>query len=54
MALAFNPMNFVYNLRYLGLGMLGIFVVIAIVILSTYAVNALFSRPKKKKDEEQQ
>ena len=28
----FDPMNFVYNLKYMGLGMLGIFVVLGIMI----------------------
>ena len=48
----FNPMAFVDNLKYMGLGMLGIFVVIVIVIITTYVLNLIFSRPKKKKDED--
>ena len=54
MDFTFTPMNFVANLKYMGLGMLGIFVVIGGVILATYAVNAIFSRPKKNKEEEEQ
>ncbi len=34
-----NPMNFVYNLKYMGLGMLGIFIVIGIVIAFTMLLN---------------
>ncbi|MBO4940973.1 MAG: oxaloacetate decarboxylase [Clostridia bacterium] len=34
-----NPMNFVYNLKYMGLGMLGIFIVIGIVIGVTLLLN---------------
>ena len=41
--LQFDPMSFVENLKYMGLGMLGIFVVIGIIILATKLVNYLFS-----------
>lgn len=44
----FEPMNFVKNLYYMGLGMLGIFVVIGVIILATAAINKFF---KEKKDE---
>ena len=44
----FEPMNFVKNLYYMGLGMLGIFVVIGVIILVTAALNKFF---KEKKDE---
>ncbi|MBQ4641586.1 MAG: hypothetical protein IJB47_03125 [Oscillospiraceae bacterium] len=39
----FNPMAFVDNLKYMGVGMLVIFVVIGIIILATKLVNYLFS-----------
>ena len=35
----FNPMNFITNLKYMGLGMLGIFVVIGVIILVTVILN---------------
>lgn len=38
----FVPANFVANLKYMGLGMLGIFVVIGLIILVTCLLNALF------------
>ena len=41
--LAFDPMAFVENLKYMGVGMLVIFVVIGIIILATKLVNYLFS-----------
>ena len=41
--LKFNPMAFVKNLEYMGVGMLVIFVVIGIIILATKLVNYLFS-----------
>ncbi len=34
-----NWMNFVSNLRYMGLGMLGIFVVIGVIVLVTIGLN---------------
>ena len=40
----FEPMNFVSSLKYMGLGMLGIFIVIGVIIGCTYLINAVFSR----------
>ena len=45
--LEFNPMAFVKNLKYMGVGMLVIFVVIGIIILSTKLVKYLFSEKIK-------
>ena len=42
--LEFNPMAFVENLKYMGVGMLVIFVVIGIIILATKLINYLFSK----------
>lgn len=46
MNIVFNPMNFISNLKYMGVGMLVIFVVIGIIILSTTLINYLFSSKK--------
>lgn len=35
----FNPMGFLENLKYMGIGMLGVFVIIGIIILSTYVIG---------------
>ncbi|MBR4874218.1 MAG: hypothetical protein IKU87_00100 [Clostridia bacterium] len=35
----FNAMNFISNLRYMGTGMLSIFIVIGVIILVTVALN---------------
>ena len=40
----FDPMNFVTNLRYMGIGMLGIFIVMGVIILSIYGLGKLFSK----------
>ncbi|MBP3937264.1 MAG: hypothetical protein IJE00_02010 [Clostridia bacterium] len=39
----FQPVNFVTNLQYMGIGMLVIFAVIGIIILATLLINYLFS-----------
>lgn len=43
MNIDFNPINFVKNLSYMGTGMLIIFIIIGIIILSTILINKLFS-----------
>lgn len=40
----FNPMGFVDRLPNMGVGMLVIFVVIGIIILTTVLINWLFSK----------
>ena len=41
--LVFDPAKFVDNLQYMGIGMLVIFVVIGLIILTTTLINWLFS-----------
>jgi hypothetical protein len=41
--LEFNPMAFVDNLKYMGIGMLVIFVIIGVIVLATKLVNNLSS-----------
>ena len=41
----FEPMNFVENLQYMGVGMLGIFVVIGLIMVSVVVLNKAF-KPK--------
>lgn len=40
---AIEPMHFIENLRYMGLGMLGIFIVIGAIMLLTILLNKLTS-----------
>ncbi len=35
----FQPEAFVSNLKYMGIGMLGVFIIIGIIIAATYAIN---------------
>ena len=50
----FEPYRFVENLKYMGIGLLGVFMIICIIIVATFVI-ANFSllrqlKPKKKKD----
>ena len=42
--LFFNLGNFVHNLKYMGIGMLVIFVIIGVIILTTMLINKIFSK----------
>ena len=44
--LDWHPENAVANLKYMGLGMLGIFVVVGVVMGITYALNAITGKKK--------
>ena len=41
--LFFEPANFVEYLKYMGIGMLVIFVVIGIIVLTTMLINKVFA-----------
>ena len=47
--LIFEPMNFVTSLKYMGVGMLGIFVVIGLIVIATVVLNKVTSLEKKNK-----
>ena len=40
----FNPMNFIANLKYMGIGMLSIFIVIGVIVLITVLLNKISSK----------
>ena len=40
--ISFNPENFITNLKYMGIGMLVIFVIIGLIALSTMLINKVF------------
>ena len=50
--MAFNPMAFVDNLYYMGMGMAGIIIVMGVLIAITTILNKVFSKigNKDKKD----
>lgn len=35
----FEPIEFINNLKYMGVGMIGVFVIIGIIILATFAIG---------------
>ncbi len=45
--LDWHPENAVVNLKYMGLGMLGIFVVVGVVMGITYLLNAVTGKKKQ-------
>lgn len=49
--LSFNLMNFVDNLKYLGLGMLGIGLVIGVIIIVTMLITKVATAIEDKKEE---
>ncbi len=46
----FQPYNFISNLSVMGVGMIGIFMIIAIIIAATYAIRYTTSGMGKKDD----
>ena len=38
MDFSFEPMNFLENLKYMGIGMLGVFMIVGIIMASTIAL----------------
>ncbi len=44
----FEPMNFLTNLKYMGIGMLGVFIIIGVIIGATYAIGKLTERRSDK------
>ncbi len=43
----FEPIEFVNNLKYMGIGMLGVFMIVGIIIGATYAINKFTSKHDK-------
>ena len=43
-------MGFVENLRFMGIGMLGIFIIIGIIIVATVIINKVFSGKEKQEE----
>ncbi len=48
----FNPMAFVHNLYYMGMGMAGIIIVMGVLIAITTLLNKIFSKSGKKDKED--
>ena len=46
----FNPIAFVKNLKYMGVGMLGVFIIVGVIILATYAIGHFTAKLSGGKD----
>ncbi len=51
MAISINSDSWKQTLPVMAIGMVGIFIVIGVIILCTYGLNKLFSKRKKKDDD---
>lgn len=47
----FEPIEFVNNLKYMGIGMLGVFLIVGIIMGATYAIGKLSARLSAKNGE---
>ena len=45
----FEPMEFVNNLKYMGIGMLGVFMIVGIIMAATYAIGKLTAKISQNK-----
>ena len=45
----FQPVEFVNNLKYMGIGMLGVFIIVGIIIASTYIIGAVTNKIANRK-----
>ena len=48
----FQPMNFINNLMYLVIGLIGIFIVIGLIVIATIILNKLPEGKKKDNDKQ--
>ncbi len=48
----FEPIEFINNLKYMGFGMLGVFIIIGIIVAATYIISAATKGHSNKKDKE--
>ena len=46
----FEPIEFVNNLKYMGIGMLGVFLIVGIIMGATYAIGRLTAKLGQKKE----
>lgn len=44
MGLQFKLIEFVNNLKYMGVGMLGVFIIVGIIIAATYGIGKLTAK----------
>ena len=50
----FKPFEFVKNLKVMGVGLLGVFIIVGIIIAATYGISYFTAKIGKKNDDAQQ
>ncbi len=48
----FAPIEFVKNLKYMGIGMLGVFIIVGVIMAATYLTSYLTNKLTKPNDED--
>lgn len=48
----FEPLKFVENLKYMGIGMLGVFIIVGVIMAATYLTGYFTGKIAKPSDEE--
>ena len=44
----FNPMAFIDNLKYMGIGMLGVFIIVGVIMGATYLIGYVTAKIESK------
>ena len=47
----FKPFEFVKNLKYMGIGMLGVFIIVGVIMITTYLTSYFTVKLKKPSDD---
>ena len=45
-----EPINFITNLKWMGIGMLGVFMIVGIILGATYLINNVFNKLAERKN----
>ena len=48
----FEPFEFVKNLKYMGIGMLGVFMIVGVIMIATYLTGHFAGKLTKPSDDE--
>ena len=48
----FKPFEFVKNLKYMGIGMLGVFIIVGVIMIATYLTSHFAGKFKSSSDDE--
>ena len=48
----FEPFEFVKNLKYMGIGMLGVFIIVGVIMIATYLTSYFTGKLSKPKNDD--